>query len=78
MKKFFVSLFVFACFVGIGGEVLAACGVKSMKMSGFQYKYDDEFLYENENTYNKVGDANGEYTGLPGNVYECDNEHCAS
>lgn len=78
MKKFFVSLFVFACFVGIGGEVLAACGVKSMKMSGFQYKYDDEFLYENEDTYNKVGDANGEYTGLPGNVYECDNEHCAS
>lgn len=78
MRKFFVSLFVFACFVGIGGEVLAACGVKSMKMSGFQYKYDDEFLYENEDTYNKVGDANGEYTGLPGNVYECDNEHCAS
>lgn len=78
MRKFFVSLFVFACFVGIGGEVLAACGVKSMKMSGVQYKYDDEFLYENEDTYNKVGDANGEYTGLPGNVYECDNEHCAS
>lgn len=78
MRKFFVSLFVFACFVGIGGEVLAACGVKSMKMSGVQYKYDDEFLYENEETYNKVGDANGEYTGLPGNVYECDNEHCAS
>ena len=78
MRKFFVSLFVFACFVGIGGEVLAACGANSVKMLGIQRKYNDEFLYDNEDTYNKVGDTNGEYTGLPGNVYECDDDYCAS
>ena len=78
MKKFFVSLFVFSCFAGFGGNLWAGCGVTSMKMSGVQYKYDDEFLYENQATYNAVGDANGNYSGLPGKVYECDNEYCAS
>ena len=78
MKKFFVSLFVFSCFAGFGGNLWAGCGVTSMKMSGVQYKYDDEFLYENQATYNAVGDANGNYSGLPGKVYECDRQECGN
>ena len=54
------------------------CGINFMKLSGVQHIYDDEFLYANQTTYNSVSDKNGEYTGLPGKVYECDNEYCAS
>lgn len=78
MKKIIASILAFSCFTGFGGELWAAanCGVKMMKLSGAQHIYDDEFLYENQQTFDKVVDKNGEYTGLPGNVYECDNEFC--
>lgn len=61
MRKFFVSLFAFACFVGIGGEVLAdICPVSADKFTlrAWQNNTDDEFLFDGNN------------------VYECDNEFC--
>lgn len=58
-------------------EIEKGCGINAIRMSGFQDRDDNEFLYENKAVYDKVPDTkNGTYKDLPGRVWECDNEYC--
>jgi hypothetical protein len=61
-----------------------ACGVNYVRFEATQGKTDNEYLYENHNVFTMVknnkptidGFGNDEYQGLPGKVWECDNEWC--
>ena len=80
MKKVFGLLLVFSCCTGVTGDLLAAnecSGEKSITMSS-QKKWDDEFLYYDQNTYDSVPDKNEKQSELPNFVYECDRQKCGN
>lgn len=69
-----ITLF-FVCFGTPSVEAAGQCGINSVVFHGLQSPNDDEFLYENKQTFEAVAN-NNKRTDLPGKVYECDDEYC--